>query len=504
MLLYAQEENRARSDSLIPLTSEVKSKDLEKHPPLYHLPFKTKALYTPKNSKSSTIEVSTPSLDLRRSPPLAVLHSTQSLSKFVQDYPEKNLSVINPVTGNISFLESARMSAGSGSTNRSSSARPSLPVSLNLNTRQSKATLELEPDQHCDITTPNKYRDTRLIEIIEAQKDGLVSIANPRFGSLMTSKWLSFGRVLFSPVHFELKNPNEDRVLVVDGLGKDWSYHCALTYPEATVYNLVPRVTLSAMSNTNAPQPQTLRNHQNISHESLANMFPFPKGFFAAVIFRFPSAMSSSVHRLVISECKRVLQPGGHLELTVLDINLVNMGNIAQKAVQDLKVKIQSADKQVSLRNISDEIMTSLSRKGFIECKRCLVGLPVAGKLPGSDETDTPEDAASPVDQASAQTVKQPEPEVSFTDLLNEQPFTGLTNNGIDEMVARVGRWWYSRCYESLVPSEAGELSATPDELSIWRDESLIEECKMRGTSFRLLIGHAQKPEVGSKHTVSV
>ncbi len=65
-------------------------------------------------------------------------------------------------------------------------------------------------------------------------------MANLRFGALMTSKWLSFGRVLFSPVHFDLKDPNEDRVLVIDGLGKDWSYYCALTYPEAIVYDIGP------------------------------------------------------------------------------------------------------------------------------------------------------------------------------------------------------------------------------------------------------------------------
>jgi SAM-dependent methyltransferase len=342
------------------------------------------------------------------------------------------------------------------------------------------------------------------MEIIEAQEDGLVTIANPQFASLMTSKWLCFGRVLFSPVHFELKDPNKDRLLVIDGLGEDWSYHCAFAYPEATVYNLVPEVALSAMSNTNAPKLQTVRNHHNFGHQSLADYFPFPKGFFAAVILRFPSAMSSSVQRLVISECKRVLEPGGHLEFTVLDINLVNMGNRAQKAVQGLKGKIQSIDKQVSLRNISDEITASLSGSGFINYKRCLIGVPVAGKLSASDAIDTPEDATSPVDKAPAQTAKQPKPEVSFSGLLDEQPFTEPINNGIDEIVAHVGRWWYSRCYESLVLPEGGEINAIPDDLSIWKDESLIEECKMRGTSFRLLIGHAQKPEVGSRHAASV
>jgi len=41
-----------------------------------------------------------------------------------------------------------------------------------------------------------------------------------RFGALMTSKWLSFGRVLFSPAHAEVSQKFDSRVLVIDGLGK--------------------------------------------------------------------------------------------------------------------------------------------------------------------------------------------------------------------------------------------------------------------------------------------
>jgi hypothetical protein len=58
------------------------------------------------------------------------------------------------------------------------------------------------------------------MEIAEKEHMGFESMANLRFAALMISKWLSFGRVLFSPVHSELKNPAEDRVLIIDGLGK--------------------------------------------------------------------------------------------------------------------------------------------------------------------------------------------------------------------------------------------------------------------------------------------
>lgn len=502
----------------------MKVKNSKRHPSLEPLPLKTKSSRVSTQSGGSGAGASNPSLHLRRSRLLAVLHSAQSptsptsLADFLQDYGDRNISVVDPVTGRLSFPSSTRMSVCSSTRNRPGSTRSSLPASLSLSARQSKATLASNSDKDRDSASANRYRDTRLMDLAENQSDGLVSMANLRFGALMTSKWLSFGRVLFSPAHFELKDPSEDRVLVIDGLGKDWSYYCALTYPEATIYNLGPGASSSAIPNSNTPEPwSTLRNHRHICHSSLASALPFPRGFFACVVLRFPPALPSSVHRYIVSECKRVLRPGGHLELSVLDLDLVNMGNRARRAVRSLKVKMQVADENISLRNISDEIMASLGRKGFVECNRCFVGVPVAGRLPGPEDLDSSESrkrkgsAASSISKAKGVTskaAKQPKPEVSFSDLLNTQSSSESTDDGITDMVARVGRWWYSRCYESLVLPEAGEPGASTSgnllESSIWRDESLIKECEKRGTSFRLLIGYAQKPEVGVRRTVSV
>jgi hypothetical protein len=177
---------------------------------------------------------------------------------------------------------------------------------------------------------------------------------------------------------------------------------------------------------------------------------------------------------------------------------------------------MQVADENVSLRNVSDEMMNLLGRKGFTECNRCFVGVPVAGTLPSSNESTTSPgkkrkgSTASSItrNKGAAAPAKQPKPEVSFSELLNKHASTDSTDTTITDMVARVGRWWYSRCYESLVLPEAGEEGAAASgnllESSIWRDESLINECEKRGTSFRLLIGYAQKPEVGVRRTVSV
>jgi hypothetical protein len=500
-------------------TSEDATNVRSQHPSLEPLPLKTKAPRESSQSDRSDIEVSNPSLHLRRSRLLAVLHSTQSptsslsFSEFIQDYGERKISVIDPVTGRLSLPSSPRLSTGSV-TKRST--RSSLPATLPLSARQSKVTVASRSTKDRESASTNKYRDTRLMDIAESQANGLLSMANLRFGALMTSKWLSFGRVLFSPVHYELKDPNEDRVLVIDGLGKDWSFYCALTYPEATVYDIGPEPSPSPASSDNSSEPwSTLSNHRHICHSSLSKAFPFPMHFFACVVLRFPTALPSSEHRFILSEAKRVLRPGGYLEFSVLDMDLVNMGNRARRAVRGLKMRMQVADENTSLRNISDEIMAGIGRKGFVECNRCVVGVPVAGKLP--DLNDTKSTASKRKGSTASSSIKVnstlplpkgPKPGLSFSDLLNRSSTSESIDNGITDMVARVGRWWYSRCYESLVLPEAGEPGAAASgnllENSIWQDESLVNECEKRGTSFKLLIGYAQKPEVGVRRTVSV
>ena len=79
---------------------------------------------------------------------------------------------------------------------------------------------------------------------------------------------------------------------------------------------------------------------------------------------------------------------------------------------------------------------------------------------------------------------------------MNDQTSDG--DEGIPHMVAKVARWWYSRCYESLVLPE-GDVSK-----SIFTDEELLQECEQRGTNLRLMVCYAQKPDFTVRRTISV
>lgn len=286
--------------------------------------------------------------------------------------------------------------------------------------------------------------------------------SNLRFNALMTSRWLSLDKVLFSPAHVELKS---SRVLVLDGLGNDdWSFYCAETYKDASIFNLSPTPSRPQQQNAALRLP---KNHRQIQLASLSHRFPFPPEFFAAAVLRFPAATEESAYLNAISECMRVLGPGGYLETSILDLDMVNMGNKGRKALRELKIRMQIAHPGVTLKPLSDNIQKMLKRNGFKSLQRVPINLPVAGAISNS--------RSNSIDARSG----------ALDDSRKE---TSENGGGLAKTLPQVGRWWFTRCYEIVsMPYEDMERS-------IWNDKALLEECEKKETGFKLLLCHAQKP----------
>lgn len=305
-----------------------------------------------------------------------------------------------------------------------------------------------------------------------------------RYRVLMTSKWLSFGRLLFSPIHDELGN-RDDRVLVIDGLGnRDWSYYCAVSYPHTQVYSLGPSAPSAHHGRTSLGHFGHLPNYRHFGYTTPGTDFPFPKGFFAAVVYRFPVADSDFVMRATISECKRVLRPGGYLEVSTIDLDLANMGPMTRRAVRRLKTDMHTVDPRISLKPASDYVQGLLGRRGFENLNRCIVGVPAAGVIASSREN-------------SATDNNHHHNDMDFTHLAHDH--SKESDDSITKMVAQVGRWWYTRCYETGVSPHDD-----PPRQSMWRDEQLLQECEALSTTFKLLICYAQKPSCVKRRTVSL
>ncbi|KFY06859.1 hypothetical protein V492_07676 [Pseudogymnoascus sp. VKM F-4246] len=342
-------------------------------------------------------------------------------------------------------------------------------------------------------STSDVSRRSDELKKLEPVQESPAAQVNLRIGSMTVSKWLTFGHVLFSPARELLLNPDHTKhhsILVIDGLGNDdWSFYAAETYPETTFYNLSPtagRSTNKRMSVSAVALPAPPENHRQVQHMNLMSKFPFTPSTFTVVVLRFPPAGPESLMKHLIAESKRVLKPSGYLEMSILDLDMMNMGPKTRRAVRKLKIGISTRNPEVNLVSMADSVLRLAGKRGFTDVKSCNVGVPVASVVANTSSDGTPEgsDGGSKKD-------------VSLADLMKDSSAHG--DEGITKMVAKVGRWWFNRCYESdaLAPS-------TANGPSIFVDEKVIEEAERWETNFKLLVAYAQKPEVPRRRTASV
>jgi hypothetical protein len=202
--------------------------------------------------------------------------------------------------------------------------------------------------------------------------------------------------------------------------------------------------------------------------------------------------MSEAAYRNIIAESKRVLKPAGYLEMAILDLDMMNMGNRARRAVRGLKVQIQVSDGNISLANASDTVLRIVGKRGFSDIKSCKVGVPVASTIPSSSSK---RGVGAKGAKGAKEVEKTKGEEQSLADMMKDESRAG--DEGITKMVAKVGRWWYTRCYElGVIPD--GDVAR-----SIFNDSTLLAECEKWNASFKLVVAYAQKPVVG-RRTASV
>ncbi|ETI28101.1 hypothetical protein G647_00550 [Cladophialophora carrionii CBS 160.54] len=350
---------------------------------------------------------------------------------------------------------------------------------------------------------PSHQENVAMLEVVERSKDPIAQ-NELHYASLMVSKWLSFGRVLFSPAHDEIQTIPERHILVIDGLGnEDWSIYCAVTYEaqKAFVHDLKEKTHAKGMR-MSQPSQHAPDNHRRAEVASFHERFPFPPSFFSVIVLRFPPAMAEAKMKNIIAECRRVLLPGGYLELMLLDLDIVNMGVQTRRAVRELKFRMTTADKQISLRPIIDNVQSVLGSRGFTNISRCVVGVPVAGRPPGSADSSSSSRSSRgsdgfarrrsgdvrPGDASLRMTFSQGRKgtNLSLNELLSDR--SDNADLRIGKIVSTTARTWWQHCFEASVISD-GNLAR-----SIFADKNVLSECKGRGSSFKMLIAYAQRP----------
>ncbi|KAI8623801.1 hypothetical protein F5Y19DRAFT_346994 [Xylariaceae sp. FL1651] len=411
--------------------------------------------------------------------PMKPLESPTIITELVQDVRD---SVATAKTATASSHYSADMTARINAAFRFDSDPPTTPFSVSefVSGYSDRNNNKVQSSQGPNASTRNSSSSNQSEKIKAGSKrssgssrlseETPLSQVNLRVGSMTVSKWLTFGHVLFSPVREDLVNDGgslkRQSILVVDGLGNDdWSFYAAETYPAATFFNLSPRAPLPKEHQTTASFPLSPPNHHQIQFTSHADKFPFGPDSFTAIVFRFPSAAPEAHYRNIISEARRVLKPGGFIELSILDVDLNNMGNRTRRAVRRLKERVNARNTDLNLSSTADLILRLLGKKGFVDIKTCRVGVPVASSVANASSKDGKKD------------------ERSLAEMMNDD--TELGDENITKMVSKVGRWWYNRCYEV----------STGMTSSIWNDRALLAECEEWGTSLKLMVCHARIPE---------
>lgn len=276
----------------------------------------------------------------------------------------------------------------------------------------------------------------------------------------------------------------------------EWSYYCALSYPSCQFYHLGPEPSVSGND--------AVANYRHIPHASLSTPFPFPRGFFSGIVLRFPRVTSDDGYQSCMSEVKRTLRSGGYLEMSTIDIDLMNMGSKARKAIKDLKVQLHQRDESLSLWNQGDAFLKLLGRRGFESIQRCVVALPAAGRAYKSQDS-TRSSSSRPGSEAHTMCLHDMDKEVEgpgLADLLRNSSQDSQLDEQITKTVAKVGRWWYSTCYEEMVADTKS--TAAEGQSSLWATPGLTREMERHGTCLRLLICYAQKPDCSKRRTASV
>lgn len=205
-------------------------------------------------------------------------------------------------------------------------------------------------------------------------------------------KMLNGGRLVSAPVTKRLARlsrmtPNKDgvtrdraRILDLGGQATcDWAWHCALQFPNTKIYTVTTKA-VRQLSNSNVRGPP---NHRQVAVERVTRL-PFADNQFDLIsarelhsILKFVGENGEDEWEGCLKECMRVLKPGGYLDFSLLDSDIINAGPIGlAKSVEfGFALKTLGYDP-----NPTKLWLSRLSRAGFQDTRRAWMCMPMGAK----------------------------------------------------------------------------------------------------------------------------
>jgi SAM-dependent methyltransferase len=315
-------------------------------------------------------------------------------------------------------------------------------------------------------------------------------------------KFLNGGKLISAPVAKQLARLSRmgpgkdgvarDRARILDLGGQstcDWAWHCALVYPNTKIYTVTTKA-VRQLSNSNVRGPP---NHRQVAVERLTKL-PFADNQFDLIsarelhgLLKFIGENGEDEWENCLRECMRVLKPGGYLEFSLLDSDIMNAGplGLAKSVEFGFTLKTLGYDP-----NPTKLWLGRLARAGFHDTRRAWLCLPVGAKPVVKPPTP-------PKDNLPGADVK-----VCQMDAM----VMGSTDD-IANVCSIAGGWswerWLLRCEMEKVAGElrlVDTVTASPAIKEAGKClegiHAVMEEGRNCRAGFRMLNGYARKPQV--------
>ncbi|EGX90457.1 Methyltransferase type 11 [Cordyceps militaris CM01] len=336
----------------------------------------------------------------------------------------------------------------------------------------------------------------------EKELEAMNQIAMPSW-HVAAVKFLNGGQLIRAPITKRLARismhtmskdgQTRDRSRILDLGGQstgDWAWHCALQYPNTKIYTVTTK-TIRQLSNANIHGPP---NHRQVAVEKF-NHLPFPDNHFDLIsarelhsILKFVGENGEDEWETCTRECMRVLKPGGYLEFSILDSDIMNAGPLGLAKSVEFGFSLKTLGYDPSPSKLW---LRRLARAGFSDTRRAWVCLPMGAQRNFYKVPAAVSGASGKRDEAAQ--VHQME---------------GMTMGGagnIAGVCSIVGGWswerWLLRCEMEKV---AGELRLA-DTVTVGESmreaakclkgvHDVMEEGRGCRSGFRMLNGYARKP----------
>ncbi|KFA64379.1 hypothetical protein S40285_01041 [Stachybotrys chlorohalonatus IBT 40285] len=316
------------------------------------------------------------------------------------------------------------------------------------------------------------------------------------------TKFLNGGRLITAPVTKRLARLSRvtmkdgvtrDRARILDLGGQatcDWAWHCALQYPNAKIYTVTTKA-IRQLSNSNIRGPS---NHRQVAIERFTRL-PFPDNHFDLVsarelhsILKFIGENGEDEWEGCLEECMRVLKPGGYLDFSLLDSDIMNAGPLGLAKSVEFGFTLKTLGYDPSPTKLW---LRRLARAGFQDTRRMWMCLPMGARR-ATQLPPTPPLKDSPTGEG----VKTCQMDALFM---------GSTD-AIANACSIVGGWswerWLLRCEMEKVAGEL-RLADTVTTGAAMREagkcldgfHAVVEEGRNCRSGFRMLNGYARKPD---------